>query len=239
MSSSAVAAASRLIGHRYSRCHRSRICNTPSSRAVSNRSVSSLSRSRLCLNTCGTSSRQKASAQASQQACRGRPSRSDAYTQIRCESTGKRGKNGNTANPTSDNAASAETADEAIRHTREAIQKLKKTRGANRAQVIEEAFEAAKKQAASEPAVNWTRLRTPLLFGAGLYLGLVLFGNHREEKRGSEFLAELRTSFDGQGSKAKGGGGDDTDNISDSDNDGARKGVSSEYEKWRASRSGK
>ena len=127
-------------------------------------------------------------------------------------------------------------ADEAIRHTREAIQKLKETRGANRAQVIEEAFEAAKKQAASEPAVNWTRLRTPLLFGAGLYLGLVLFGGHREEKRGSEFLAELRTSFDGQGSQAKGEGGDVASISSDNRSDGVGK-ASSEYEKWRASRS--
>ena len=234
MSSSAVAAASRLIGYRSSRCPPSKMCHMLSSCAVPNRSVSS----RRYLNACGTSSRQQMPAQASQQACRGRLSRSDTYTHIRYESTGKN-TNNNVTNPASDTATSAETADEAIRHTREAIQKLKETRGANRAQVIEEAFEAAKKQAASEPAVNWTRLRTPLLFGAGLYLGLVLFGGHREEKRGSEFLAELRTSFDGQGSKAKGGGGDDTDNISDSDNDGARKGVSSEYEKWRASRSGK
>ena len=235
MSSSVVAAASRLIGHRSSTCHRSKICHMPPSRAVPNRSASSLSRSRRYLNACGTSSRQKASAQASQQACRGRPSRSDTYTQIRYESTGKR-VNNNTTKSTSDNAASAETADDTIRHTREAIQKLKETRGANRAQVIEEAFEAAKKQAKAEPAVDWTRLRTPLLFGAGLYLGLVLFGNHREEKRGSEFLAELRTSFDGQGSKAIGEEGEDSRSSSASGSSGAGK-VSSEYEKWRASRS--
>ena len=237
MSSSAVAAASRLIGHRSSRCPRSRICHMPPSCAVPNRSASSLSRSRQYPNACGTLCRKKESSQYSQQACRGRPFRSHTYTQRRYKSTQKKA-DASVTKSASDNAASAETADEAIRQTRQALQKLKETRGANRAQVIEEAFEAAKKQAKAEPAVNWTRLRTPLLFGAGLYLGLVLFGNHREEKRGSEFLAELRTSFVGQGSKAKDEEGGDSMG-SESGGNGASKAVSSEYEKWRESRSGK
>ena len=236
MSSSAVAVASRLIGHRSSRCPRSRICLMPPYCAVPNRSASSLSRSRQYPNACGTLCRKKESSQYSQQACRGRPFQSHTYTQIRYKSTQKKADNSSTKYA-SDSAPSAETADEAIRQTRQALQKLKETRGANRAQVIEEAFEAAKKQAKAEPAVNWTRLRTPLLFGAGLYLGLVVFGNHREEKRGSEFLAELRTSFDRQGSKAMEEEGGDSMG-SDSGGNGVGK-VPSEYEKWRESRFGK
>ena len=235
MSSSAVAAASRLIGHRSSRCPRSRICHMSPSCAVPNRPASSLSRSRQYPNACGTLCRKKESSQYSQQACRGRPFRSHTYTQRRYKSTQKKADNSATKSA-SDNAASTETADGAIRQTRQALQKLKETRGANRAQVIEEAFEAAKKQAKAEPAINWTRLRTPLLFGAGLYLGLVVFGNHREEKRG-RILAELRTSFDRQGSKAKEEEGGDSMG-SDSGGNGVGK-VPSEYEKWRESRSGK
>ena len=43
----------------------------------------------------------------------------------------------------------------------------------------------------------WTRLRTPALFGAGLYIGLMLFG--RESKQGSEYFEGLRGMFEGNG----------------------------------------
>ena len=42
----------------------------------------------------------------------------------------------------------------------------------------------------------WMRLRTPALFGAGLYLGLMLFG--RESKQGSEYFEGLRGMFEGE-----------------------------------------
>ena len=45
---------------------------------------------------------------------------------------------------------------------------------------------------------SWPRLRPTFLFGAGIYLGLVLFGKHREEKEESAFLAGLRLSFEDQ-----------------------------------------
>ena len=153
---------------------------------------------------------------------------------------------------TDNKAASAETeaksADEVIRETKEALAKLKASRGASRAQAIEEAYQAAKQRTAEEPAVNWTRLRTPLLFGAGLYLGLVLFGNHRDEQTGSDFLAELKASFEGGPSKKK-QHGDGASRDEDYDgNDGRpevetsgnnnKSGITSEYEKWKASREG-
>ena len=131
--------------------------------------------------------------------------------------------------------------EEVIRQTEEALAKLKESRGANRAKAIEEAFEAAKEQAATEPAVNWTRLRTPVLFGAGLYLGLVLFGNHRDEQKGSDFLAELKASFEGPKDKdggGSGGGDDGQTKVESSNNNNNGGGATSEYEKWKASRKG-
>ena len=131
--------------------------------------------------------------------------------------------------------------EEVIRQTEEALAKLKESRGANRAKAIEEAFEAAKEQAATEPAVNWTRLRTPVLFGAGLYLGLVLFGNHRDEQKGSDFLADLKASFEGPKVKddgGSGGGADARTKVESSRNNHNSGGATSEYEKWKASRKG-
>ena len=131
--------------------------------------------------------------------------------------------------------------EEVIRQTEEALAKLKESRGANRAKAIEEAFEAAKEQAATEPAVTWTRLRTPVLFGAGLYLGLVLFGNHRDEQKGSDFLAELKASFEGPKDKdggGSGGGDDGQTKVESSNNNNNGGGATSEYEKWKASRKG-
>ena len=145
-------------------------------------------------------------------------------------------------------AAEVKSADDAIRQTEEALAKLKESRGASRARAIEEAFQAAKERAEAEPAVNWARLRTPALFGAGLYLGLVLFGNHRDERKGSDFLAQLKASFEG-GPKERdgrtdsseggdgGGGGDDARPEVGSKFDRSG-GATSEYEKWKASREG-
>ena len=54
----------------------------------------------------------------------------------------------------------------------------------------------------------WMRLRTPALFGAGLYLGLMLFG--RESKQGSEYFEGLRGMFEVRAPRS--GGRVDTDN---------------------------
>ena len=139
-------------------------------------------------------------------------------------------------------AAEAKSTEEVIRLTEEALAKLKESRGANRAKAIEEAFEAAKEQAQAEPAVNWTRLRTPVLFGAGLYLGLVLFGNHRDEQKGSDFLADLKARFEGpKETDGRSSDGDDDDGrtkVESSGNNNASGGATSEYEKWKASREG-
>ena len=145
-------------------------------------------------------------------------------------------------------ATEAKSTDDVIRHTEEALAKLKASRGTSRTKAIEEAYQAAKQRTATEPAVNWTRLRTPVLFGAGLYLGLVLFGNHRDEQTGSDFLAELKASFEGGPSKKK-QHGDGASRDEDYDgNDGRpevetsgnnnKSGITSEYEKWKASREG-
>ena len=56
----------------------------------------------------------------------------------------------------------------------------------------------------------WMRLRTPALFGAGLYLGLMLFG--RESKQGSEYFEGLRGMFEVRAPRS--GGRVDTDNGS-------------------------
>jgi len=56
----------------------------------------------------------------------------------------------------------------------------------------------------------WMRLRTPALFGAGLYLGLMLFG--RESKQGSDYFEGLRGMFEVRAPRS--GGRVDTDNGS-------------------------
>jgi len=64
------------------------------------------------------------------------------------------------------------------------------------------------------------RLKTPALFGVGLYLGLMLFGEHNTTKEESAYLAGLRNRFD----TAWGGGkGSNVGSINDDngqDNDG-------------------
>ena len=57
-------------------------------------------------------------------------------------------------------------------------------------------------------AAVWRRIRTPALFGTGLYLGLMLFGEHRETKQGSEYFEGLRGMFMGDSNKK---GSDDDD----------------------------
>lgn len=96
--------------------------------------------------------------------------------------------------------------EEAIRATREAIQALKDAKKARTSSETEtilknnaSASTGTSKQSSSEGATLWSKLRTvrtPLLFGAGLYLGLAIFGEHRDSKRDSDFLAELKASFE-------------------------------------------
>ena len=57
-------------------------------------------------------------------------------------------------------------------------------------------------------ATLWRTLRAPALFGTGLYLGLMLFGEHRETKQGSEYFEGLRGMFWGGG---RGKGCDDAE----------------------------
>lgn len=57
--------------------------------------------------------------------------------------------------------------------------------------------------------VTWKALRAPALFGTGLYLGLMIFGEHRETKQESEYFEGLRGMFWGDGND--GGNGHDAD----------------------------
>lgn len=41
------------------------------------------------------------------------------------------------------------------------------------------------------------QLKAPAIFGVGLYIGLMLFGEYREKKEGSSFFAGLREQFRG------------------------------------------
>lgn len=100
---------------------------------------------------------------------------------------------------TGTNTSKEVTNEEAIRATKEAIQALKdaKARTSSETIIKNATADASRKQRStlSDPTL-WSKLRTPVLFGAGLYLGLVLFGEHRETKRGSDYLAELKASFE-------------------------------------------
>ena len=224
-------------------CNPNKIRSVGISCRVHGRDLSSAGRSRQCPNTstCASAKSQQAAKPAHAHTIHNRRGLGRANAkQRRYESTDK--KAGTTADSTAAEAK-AKSTEEVIRQTEEALAKLKESRGANRAKAIEDAFQAAKEQAASEPAVNWTRLRTPVLFGAGLYLGLVLFGNHRDEQTGSEFLAELRASFEG-GAKEKNdsrgdGSGDDARPKIESSGAEKSSGATSEYEKWKASREDK
>ena len=65
----------------------------------------------------------------------------------------------------------------------------------------------------------WQSLKAPALFGAGLYLGLVAFGEHQETKEGSAYFAGLRDMFWG----GEGGESNASDN-SDADASASEKG---------------
>ncbi len=54
----------------------------------------------------------------------------------------------------------------------------------------------------------WRRIRAPALFGTGLYLGLQLFGEHRETKQVSEYFEGLRGMIWGDNNRK---GSDDKD----------------------------
>ena len=41
----------------------------------------------------------------------------------------------------------------------------------------------------------WKQLKAPVLFGVGLYLGFMMFGEHQETKQGSAYLEGLRAKF--------------------------------------------
>lgn len=41
----------------------------------------------------------------------------------------------------------------------------------------------------------WEQLKAPAIFGIGLYLGLVIFGEHQETKQGSTYLIGLSNLF--------------------------------------------
>lgn len=41
----------------------------------------------------------------------------------------------------------------------------------------------------------WKTLKAPALFGLGLYIGLMAFGEHQETKEGSAFFQGLRSLF--------------------------------------------
>ena len=58
------------------------------------------------------------------------------------------------------------------------------------------------------PSESHPAFKTPVLFGAGLYLGLMLFG--RESRQGLEYFEGLRSMFEGSGG---GRGGDPDDDI--------------------------
>ena len=47
-----------------------------------------------------------------------------------------------------------------------------------------------------KPSTLLQRLKTPALFGVGLYLGLMFFGEHNTTKEESAYFAGLRNRFD-------------------------------------------
>lgn len=114
--------------------------------------------------------------------------------QRRYESTAK-----STSTSSTTSSSDAVGNEEAIRQTKEAIRALKDARARTASEAIVKGATAltssSNKQSSSANSM-WSQLRTPALFGVGLYLGLVLFGEHRESKKGSNYLKELKASFD-------------------------------------------
>mmetsp|Transcript_13970 Transcript_13970/g.25226 ORF Transcript_13970/g.25226 Transcript_13970/m.25226 type:complete len:94 (+) Transcript_13970:199-480(+) len=58
---------------------------------------------------------------------------------------------------------------------------------------------STKKPSPYRPSALWKSLKAPALFGGGLYLGLMIFGEHRETKQESAYFEELRNKFRGSG----------------------------------------
>mmetsp|Transcript_7577 Transcript_7577/g.15820 ORF Transcript_7577/g.15820 Transcript_7577/m.15820 type:complete len:198 (+) Transcript_7577:75-668(+) len=111
--------------------------------------------------------------------------------------TGKTGDIGNNAAAANEQVAGAGNED-AIRATREAIQALKDAKRArtSSSSSSETSIGGTGKQSSADGTTLWSKVRMPFLFGTGLYLGLVSFGDHRDSKRGSDYLAELKASFE-------------------------------------------
>mmetsp|Transcript_10704 Transcript_10704/g.22992 ORF Transcript_10704/g.22992 Transcript_10704/m.22992 type:complete len:114 (-) Transcript_10704:404-745(-) len=71
---------------------------------------------------------------------------------------------------------------------------------------------STKKPPASRPSSGlWKTLKAPALFGVGLYIGMMIFGEHQETKQGSEFFGELRGMFGGKGDGGGEGGHDNNE----------------------------
>mmetsp|Transcript_8970 Transcript_8970/g.21806 ORF Transcript_8970/g.21806 Transcript_8970/m.21806 type:complete len:103 (-) Transcript_8970:196-504(-) len=54
--------------------------------------------------------------------------------------------------------------------------------------------ELSTKKQAVRPAL-WKSFKAPVLFGAGLYFGLMIFGEHQETRQGSSYFEGLRYKF--------------------------------------------
>ena len=64
------------------------------------------------------------------------------------------------------------------------------------------------------------RLKTPALFGVGLYLGLMLFGEHNTTKEESAYFAGLRNRFDTSWGGGKGSNVGSINDDNGQNNDG-------------------
>lgn len=57
-------------------------------------------------------------------------------------------------------------------------------------------FSRKKPAAVSRPTTTlWKTLKAPVIFGVGLYFGMVVFGEHQETKKESEYFEALRYMF--------------------------------------------
>ena len=63
----------------------------------------------------------------------------------------------------------------------------------------------------------WKQLKAPAIFGMGLYLGLMIFGEHQETKQGSAYLIGLSnlfwSGFGDHKADERGGKGDDNNDT--------------------------
>mmetsp|Transcript_14392 Transcript_14392/g.31289 ORF Transcript_14392/g.31289 Transcript_14392/m.31289 type:complete len:107 (+) Transcript_14392:320-640(+) len=63
---------------------------------------------------------------------------------------------------------------------------------------------STKQPSKSPPSTLWRTLKAPALFGVGLYLGLMMFGEHQETKQGSSYFEGLRGMFWGSSGDERG-----------------------------------